>query len=137
MVLETVSSLGSALRTFSYSAMAFCSLPCWTNFSAELSAFCLLKPKPNAIGLRTPAPVHLPPENIFLTEGPPTDSPSDRSCLPINRGMVFRTRPIVRRGTENRMVTKGYRKGVYERVTQGTSLAQAEKGSVGAGRAGG
>jgi hypothetical protein len=31
--------------------------------------------------------------------------------------MVFRTRVIVRRGTQNRMVTKGYRKGVYDRVT--------------------
>src|SRR5947199_6639997 len=49
IVLETVSSLGSALRTFSYSAMAFCSLPCWTNFSAELSTFALLNPNPSAI----------------------------------------------------------------------------------------
>src|SRR5579863_708079 len=31
--------------------------------------------------------------------------------------MVFRTRVIVRLGTQNRMVTKGYRKGVYDRVT--------------------
>ena len=30
--------------------------------------------------------------------------------------MVFRTRVIVRLGTQNRMVTKGYRKGVYDRV---------------------
>src|SRR2546427_610021 len=44
-----VRSLGSFLRIFSYSAMAFCSLPCWTNFSAALRTFCLLKPKPNAI----------------------------------------------------------------------------------------
>ncbi len=29
------------------------------------------------------------------------------------------TRPIVRRGVMNRMVTKGYQKGVYERVTKG------------------
>src|SRR5437588_1677317 len=29
--------------------MAFCSFPCWTNFSAALRTFCLLKPKPNAI----------------------------------------------------------------------------------------
>ena len=50
-------------RILSYSAMAFCSLPCWTNFSAALRTFCLLKPKPNAIGFadsslisrRTPA----------------------------------------------------------------------------------
>jgi len=32
-------------------------------------------------------------------------------------GMIFRTRVIVRLGTQNRMVTKGYRKGVYDRVT--------------------
>src|SRR6266404_6173349 len=51
MVLSTVRSLGSSLMTFSYSAMAFCSLPCWTNFSAELSTFVLLKPNPSAIKL--------------------------------------------------------------------------------------
>src|SRR5579863_1892770 len=55
MVLVTVRSLGSALMTFSYSTMAFCILPCWTYFSAALSTFCLLNPKPNAIRLRTPA----------------------------------------------------------------------------------
>src|SRR5882762_8149846 len=66
MVLETVSSLGSALRTFSYSAMALGSLPCWTNFSAALRAFCLLKPKPNAIRLLTPAPGLFPAENISV-----------------------------------------------------------------------
>src|ERR1051325_11498241 len=53
-VFKTVRSLGSALMIFSYSEMAFCSLPCWTNFSAELSTFCLLNPKPNAIEVRTP-----------------------------------------------------------------------------------
>jgi hypothetical protein len=30
-----------------------------------------------------------------------------------------RTKPIVRLDIGNRMVTKGYRKGVYERVTKG------------------
>src|SRR5271169_5449266 len=55
-VFITVRSLGSALRTFSYSVMAFGNLPCWTNFSAALRTFCLLKPKPNAIRVRTPAP---------------------------------------------------------------------------------
>jgi hypothetical protein len=34
--------------------MAFCILPCWTYFSAALRTFCLLKPKPNAIRVRTP-----------------------------------------------------------------------------------
>src|SRR6185437_8422008 len=33
----------------SYSAMAFCSLPCCTNFSAELRSFALLNPNPSAI----------------------------------------------------------------------------------------
>jgi hypothetical protein len=32
-----------------------------------------------------------------------------------------RTRPIVLLDVMNRMVTKGYRKGVYERVTKGTA----------------
>src|SRR5437899_8890677 len=49
MVLRTVRSLGSCFRTFSYSAMAFCSLPCCTNFSAALRIFVLLEPKPSAI----------------------------------------------------------------------------------------
>jgi hypothetical protein len=35
--------------------------------------------------------------------------------------MADRTSPIVRPGVTNRMVTKGYRKGVYERVTKGIS----------------
>src|ERR1043166_5934827 len=33
--------------------------------------------------------------------------------------MVLRTRPIVRPDSQNRMVTKGYQKGVYDRVTEG------------------
>src|SRR5882724_13506235 len=116
MVLETVSSLGSALRTFSYSAMALGSLPCWTNFSAALRAFCLLKPKPNAIRLLTPAPGLFPArkhlrEKVHRRVGHPTG----HVCRSL-RGMVFRTRVIVRRVTKNRMVTKGYRKGVYDRV---------------------
>jgi hypothetical protein len=39
------------------------------------------------------------------------------SAIRLVSGMVFRTRVIVRLGTQNRMVTKGYRKGVYDRVT--------------------
>ena len=35
--------------------------------------------------------------------------------------MADRTRPIVRPGVSNGMVTKGYRKGVYEWVTTITS----------------
>jgi hypothetical protein len=36
------------------------------------------------------------------------------------RQMADRTRPIVRLEVMNRMVTKGYQKGVYRRVTKGT-----------------
>src|SRR5580704_8657905 len=41
--------------------------------------------------------------------------------------MVFRTRVIVRLGTQNRMVTKGYRKGVYDRVTAGTHARPSDR----------
>jgi len=34
--------------------------------------------------------------------------------------MADRTRPIVRLDVMEGMVTKGYRKGVYDRVTKGT-----------------
>src|SRR6201981_2394595 len=39
---------------------------------------------------------------------------------PLPGGIVGPTRAIVRLVTENRMVTKGYQKGVYDRVTEGT-----------------
>src|SRR5580704_16149179 len=55
--------------------MAFCSLPCWTNFSAALSTFCLLKPNPNAIEVWTPAPFQLLPENP-LTDSYTASGPS-------------------------------------------------------------
>src|SRR5438067_9283136 len=55
MVFRTVRSLGSSLTTFSYSLMAFCSLPCCTAFSADARTFCLLNPKPSAIGPVLPA----------------------------------------------------------------------------------
>jgi hypothetical protein len=42
-------------------------------------------------------------------------------------GMVFRTRVIVRLGTLNRMVTKGYQKGVYDRVTAETHARQSDR----------
>src|SRR5271154_4118698 len=120
MVLLTVRSLASFLRTLSYSAMAFCSLPCWTNFSAALRTFCLLKPKPNAIGVRTPA--FFPPNacdfrqrcrtgpNLvgrFPDETPLTAQPGSRSKL------------IVRPGVVSPMVTDdylAYQKGVYVRL---------------------
>src|ERR1700746_2969883 len=48
--------------------------------------------------------------------------PSDLSAgQSLNLKMADRTRPIVRLDVTNRMVTKGYRKGVYERVTKGTN----------------
>jgi len=38
---------------------------------------------------------------------------------------MIRTRVIVRLGRQNRMVTKGYQKGVYDRVTKGTGVSDA------------
>jgi hypothetical protein len=37
---------------------------------------------------------------------------------------------IVRRVTQNRMVTKGYRKGVYDRITEGTLFGKPGKTTV-------
>src|ERR1700757_2356535 len=97
--------------------MAFCSLPCWTYFSAALRTFCLLKPNPNAIKGRTPAfPRRRSAHESWERprsglNGPPRRLPG---------GIVGPTRAIVRLVTENRMVTKGYQKGVYDRVTEGT-----------------
>src|SRR5271157_2218403 len=119
MVLLTVRSLASCFRTLSYSAMAFCSLPCWTNFSAALRTFSLLKPKPNAIRCadsslfpaeRPRFPPALPngsePRREIPGETPQTAQPGSRSKV------------IVRPGTRSPMVTddyRGYRKGVYVR----------------------
>src|SRR5208337_2287057 len=66
--------------------MAFCSLPCWTNFSAALSTFCLLKPKPNAIRMGTPDRASAPVLGFTGVQGclfhrPKTsfgDGPSDK-----------------------------------------------------------
>src|SRR5579864_6902577 len=85
--------------------MAFCNLPCWTNFSAALRTFCLLNPKPNAIGLRTPAPCVSP----FRGER------TVRTATPARAGsQSTRTKVIVRLASQNRMVTKDYQKGVYK-----------------------
>jgi hypothetical protein len=43
-----------------------------------------------------------------------------RGSLSLIGRMADRTRPIVRPAHMDRMVTKGYQKGVYERVTKGT-----------------
>src|SRR5215813_180338 len=51
MVFRTVRSFGSCLMILSYSAIAACSLPCWTYFSAALRTFALLNPNPSAIVL--------------------------------------------------------------------------------------
>src|ERR1700756_430230 len=97
--------------------MAFCSLPCWTYFSAALRTFCLLKPKPNAIKVRTPAfPRRRSAHESWERRRSGLNGPPRR--LP--GGIVGPTRAIVRLVTENRMVTKGYQKGVYDRVTEGT-----------------
>src|SRR5579863_779863 len=126
MVFATVRSLGSFFATFSYSVMAFCSLPCWTNFSAALRTFCLLKPNPNAIEVRTPAPFSSWSENPSGA-GEFAGGSTPPRHLPTLREMVLRTRVIVRLGSQNRMVTKGYRKGVYDRVTMGTMAKLREQ----------
>src|SRR5215470_3741063 len=70
--------------TFSYSVMAFCSLPCWTNFSAALSTFVLLNPNPSAIETQTESGV-LPPERAHTIPAKvirKTRSQSLRRCAP-------------------------------------------------------
>jgi len=42
------------------------------------------------------------------------------TAIPDAVEMAGRTRPIVRLDIANRMVTKGYQKGVYKWVTKGT-----------------
>src|SRR4029077_2933909 len=118
MVFRTVKSRGSALRIFSYSAMAFCSLPCWTYFSAALRTFCLLKPKPNAIRVRTPASSRR--RSAHETWEPRQTGRKQAALGSAPHGTASLTKAIVRRVTRIRMVTKGYRKGVYDRVTEGT-----------------
>lgn len=54
------------------------------------------------------------PENLFAHRFGQVDDPNSAITY---REMFFRTRVIVRLGLQNRMVTKGYRKGVYEWVT--------------------
>src|SRR5271169_1678483 len=109
MVLLTVRSLASCFRTLSYSAMAFCSLPCWTNFSAALRTFCLLKPKPNAIGVRTPA--FTPPNARDFRQRCRTGrtSPGIPRRDTANRAGGSRSKVIVRPGTRVPMVTDDYR----------------------------
>src|SRR5271168_2477689 len=78
----TVRSLGSALRTFSYSVIALANLPCWTNFSAALKTFCLLKPKPKAIKVLTPARklYSSPCSATRVTDGPTIQSALGPGC---------------------------------------------------------
>src|ERR1700675_4920732 len=97
--------------------MALWILPCWTYFSALLRTFCLLNPN-NAIRVRASDP------GIDIDEAPLTSrnllpNTAPKVIMPIGR-WTYRTRPIVRLDVMNRMVTKGYQKGVYERVTKGT-----------------
>src|SRR5579859_2150636 len=109
--------------------MAFCSLPCWTYFSALARTFCLLKPN-NAIERelsRTWSYQQLTHPLRRLSAKPAARlgncSRVQRAAgHPEYRQMVHRTRPIVRLEVMNRMVTKGYRKGVYRRVTSGTRV---------------
>src|ERR1700719_4576768 len=96
--------------------MAFCSLPCWTYFSAALRTFCLLNPKPNAIGTNSSPWSYRGSYEPFLGSIPGKTS----AAIPDAVEMAGRTKPIVRLDMANRMVTKGYQKGVYKWVTKGT-----------------
>src|ERR1019366_919266 len=136
MVLLTVRSLASCCRILSYSAMAFCSLPCWTNFSAALRTFCLLKPKPNAIGVRTPA---FFPSNACAFRQRCRTGPNLAGRFPDETPQTAQTGPrsnvIVRPGTLSPMVTNdylGYRKGVYVRLRK-SQLLRFRIGSQGNG----
>src|SRR5277367_1726044 len=111
MVLVTVRSLGSFLRIFSYSEMAFCSLPCWTYFSALARTFCLLKPN-NAIRVRTPDPglryKSLSVQSLDASKLEGRAAYRSTSCSPRVISLIGRwtdrTRPIVRLDLTNRMV---------------------------------
>src|SRR5882724_1535560 len=120
MVFRTVKSRGSALRIFSYSAMAFCSLPCWTYFSAEESAFCLLKPNPKTIGCRLRSRV--PPARFRCSGNSPPPMP------PLAGDRVTRTQQDRQDGprqvhckvaTAEPKVTEGYRGVVNVRLQHG------------------
>src|SRR5215471_13454625 len=137
-VLVTVRSLASFLRIFSYSAMAFCSLPCCTNFSAALRTFCLLKPKPNAIGfpdssLDSFSPsaksghMRIPPRNTRDSPGKPPPTAQQGS----------RTKVILRWVTGSGMITndyRDYRKDVSVRVWEKPGkIAETRMQTVGQG----
>src|SRR5436305_2627748 len=128
-VLVTVRSLASFLRTFSYSEMAFCSLPCWTYFSALANTFCLLKPN-NAIRASNSRPWSSP--KTFDTEPDASRGKLLRSTgregHPQYRQMADRTRPIVRPDRGEGMVTKGYQKGVYRRCRRWVSASRSSRG---------
>src|SRR5271157_833223 len=113
-VLVTVRSLASFLRIFSYSEMAFGSLPCWTYFSALARTFCLLKPN-SAIRVRTPDPgLNTKPAE---REGVAPGYRFRAVISPIGGWLAGQGH--CKAWVMNRMVTKGYRKGVYEWVTKG------------------
>ena len=81
------------------------------------SAESLLLVKPETKRHKKPTPSFvlkfLRSSSVYCGE-PKTIQRTVRLSMP---ALAFRTRPIVRRSHQNRMVTKGYRKGVYERVT--------------------
>jgi hypothetical protein len=66
---------------------------------------------------RTPAPGLIAEATNHSWEASP-GKPS--TAIPDAVEMAGRTRPIVRLDMANRMVTKGYQKGVYKWVTKGT-----------------
>src|SRR5882724_6176048 len=120
MVFRTVKSRGSALRIFSYSAMAFCSLPCCTYFSAEESAFCLLKPNPKTIGCRLRS--HVPPARFRCSgNSPPTVPPfASEQYDPTHRtGRDDPRHPHCKVVPAEPKVTEGYRGAVNVRLRRG------------------
>src|ERR1700686_504619 len=132
IVLLTVRSLGSCLRTLSYSAMAFCSLPCWTNFSAALRTFCLLKPKPNAIKCADSS--LFPPSLHYLQKSSQRAAFEPRREIPGKTPQYldisgWRSTVIVRPHRVSSMVTDDYRglpKGSVRPVSETPSVFSDE-----------
>ena len=93
--------------------IAFGNLPCWTNFSAALRTFCLLEAKTKRHKSADSSSGSLPRQNhILLPHESSVQVDHSIGIAPSIRRWSLRDKGvIVRLGTQNRMVTKGYRKG--------------------------
>src|SRR5579862_2958156 len=84
---------------------------------------------------RNDPPLNIGKDPFHRRSRRPEQAPCDK--LPVENAagrtpvleMAGRTRAIVRLESGERMVTKGYRKGVYERVTMGTKAQVIHKSS--------